>query len=150
MHTFLAEDHTAGGVSLGADRLKVLAADDDRVVRRIVVTKLSGLGYEVTDVEDGQEALGLLEGGQVPDLLITDSLMPRMNGLQLVRAIRQSPDPRLATLPVIMLTSRQGEHDIIEGLEAGLDDYIIKPFSPDELAARVRSVLWRARREPGG
>ena len=135
---------------MGADRLKVLAADDDRVVRRIVVTKLSGLGYEVTDVEDGQEALGLLEGGQVPDLLITDSLMPRMNGLQLVRAIRQSPDPRLATLPVIMLTSRQGEHDIIEGLEAGLDDYIIKPFSPDELAARVRSVLWRARREPGG
>ena len=135
---------------MGADRLKVLAADDDRVVRRIVVTKLSGLGYEVTDVEDGQEALGLLEGGQVPDLLLTDSLMPRMNGLQLVRAIRQSPDPRLATLPVIMLTSRQGEHDIIEGLEAGLDDYIIKPFSPDELAARVRSVLWRARREPGG
>jgi DNA-binding response OmpR family regulator len=135
---------------LGADRLKVLAADDDRVVRRIVVTKLSGLGYEVTDVEDGQEALGLLEGGQVPDLLITDSLMPRMNGLQLVRALRQSPDPRLATLPVIMLTSRQGEHDIIEGLEAGLDDYIIKPFSPDELAARVRSVLWRARQEPGG
>jgi DNA-binding response OmpR family regulator len=136
---------------LGADRLRVLAADDDRVVRRIVVTKLSGLGYEVTDVEDGQEALGLLEGGQVPDLLITDSLMPRMNGLQLVRALRQSPDPRLATLPVIMLTSRQGEHDIIEGLEAGLDDYIIKPFSPDELAARVRSVLWRARRrEPGG
>ena len=136
---------------MGADRLKVLAADDDRVVRRIVVTKLSGLGYEVTDVEDGQEALGLLEGGQVPDLLITDSLMPRMNGLQLVRALRQSPDPRLATLPVIMLTSRQGEHDIIEGLEAGLDDYIIKPFSPDELAARVRSVLWRARRrEPGG
>jgi DNA-binding response OmpR family regulator len=135
---------------LGSDRLRVLAADDDRVVRRIVVTKLSGLGYEVTDVEDGQEALGLLERGQVPDLLITDSLMPRMNGLQLVRAVRQSPDPRLATLPVIMLTSRQGEQDIIEGLEAGLDDYIIKPFSPDELAARVRSVLWRARREPGG
>ena len=135
---------------MGADRLKVLAADDDRVVRRIVVAKLSGLGYEVREAEDGQEALDLLEGGEVPDLLITDSLMPRMNGLQLVRAIRQSPDPRLATLPVIMLTSRQGEHDIIEGLEAGLDDYIIKPFSPDELAARVRSVLWRARREPGG
>jgi DNA-binding response OmpR family regulator len=126
---------------------RILVADDDRVVRRIVVTKLSGLGYDVTDVEDGQEALELLEGGQVPNLLITDSLMPRMNGLQLVRALRQNSSPDLATLPIIMLTSRQGEQDIIEGLEAGVDDYVIKPFSPDELAARVRTVLWRVRRD---
>ncbi len=129
---------------------KILVADDDRLVRRIVVTKLSGLGHEVTDVEDGQEALDLLEEGEIPNLLITDSLMPRVNGLQLVRTLRESPDPDLATLPIIMLTSRQGEQDIIEGLEAGLDDYIIKPFSPDELAARVRTVLWRARRDRGG
>jgi DNA-binding response OmpR family regulator len=129
---------------------KILVADDDRVVRRIVVTKLSGLGYDVTNVEDGQEALDLLEEGQVPNLLITDNLMPRMNGLQLVRALRQSLNPDLATLPIIMLTSRQGEQDIIEGLEAGLDDYVIKPFSPDELAARVRTVLWRARKDRGG
>jgi len=128
---------------------KILVADDDRLVRRIVVTKLSGLGHEVTDVEDGQEALDLLEEGEIPNLLITDSLMPRVNGLQLVRTLRESPDPDLATLPIIMLTSRQGEQDIIEGLEAGLDDYIIKPFSPDELAARVRTVLWRARRDRG-
>ncbi len=127
-----------------------MVADDDRVVRRIVVTKLSGLGYDVTDVEDGQEALELLEGGRVPNLLITDSLMPRMNGLQLVRALRQNSNPDLATLPIIMLTSRQGEQDIIEGLEAGVDDYVIKPFSPDELAARVRTVLWRARRDREG
>lgn len=129
---------------------KILVADDDRVVRRIVETKLSGLGYDVTNVEDGQEALDLLEEGQVPNLLITDNLMPRMNGLQLVRALRQSLNPDLATLPIIMLTSRRGEQDIIEGLEAGLDDYVIKPFSPDELAARVRTVLWRARKDRGG
>lgn len=125
--------------------MKILVADDDRVVRRIVVTKLSGLGYEVTDVEDGQEALDLLESGHVPNLLITDSLMPRINGLQLVRALRQSSNPDLSSLPIIMLTSRQSEQDIIEGLEAGLDDYIIKPFSPDELAARVRTALWRSK-----
>ena len=125
-------------------------ADDDRVVRRIVVTKLSGLGYDVTDVEDGQEALEVLEGGQAPNLLITDSLMPRMNGLQLVRALRQNSNPDPAILPIIMLTSRQGEQDIIEGLEAGVDDYVIKPFSPDEPAARVRTVLWRARRDREG
>jgi DNA-binding response OmpR family regulator len=128
------------------ESLKILVADDDRIVRRIVVTKLSGLGHEVTDVEDGREALDLLEDGHVPNLLITDSLMPRLNGLQLVRALRESSDPTLSTLPIIMLTSRQGEQDVIEGLEAGLDDYIIKPFSPDELAARVRTVLWRSKR----
>jgi DNA-binding response OmpR family regulator len=125
---------------------KILAADDDRIVRRIVVAKLSGLGYEVTQAEDGQEALSLLEDGYVPDLLITDSLMPRMTGLELVRSIRSSPNASLAKLPVIMLTSRQGEHDVIEGLQTGLDDYVTKPFSPDELAARVRTVLWRTRR----
>ena len=125
---------------------KILAADDDRIVRRIVVAKLSGLGYDVTQAEDGQEALRLIEDGYVPDLLITDSLMPRMTGLELVRSIRSSPDDALAKLPVIMLTSRQGEHDVIEGLQTGLDDYVTKPFSPDELAARVRSVLWRTRR----
>ncbi len=125
---------------------KILAADDDRIVRRIVVAKLSGLGYDVTQAEDGQEALNLLEGGYVPDLLITDSLMPRMTGLELVRSIRSSPNADLAKLPVIMLTSRQGEHDVIEGLQTGLDDYVTKPFSPDELAARVKTALWRARR----
>lgn len=121
-----------------------MVADDERVVRRIVVAKLYGLGYEVSDVEDGREALDLLEEGEIPDLLITDSNMPRMNGLQLVRAIRASDDPALSLLPIIMLTARQGERDIIEGLETGLDDYVIKPFSPDELAARVQTVLWRS------
>lgn len=124
----------------------ILVADDDRVVRRIVVTKLYGLGYEVTDVEDGREALDLLEEGAIPDLLITDSNMPRMSGLQLVRAIRDNKDPDLVKLPIIMLTARQSERDIIEGLETGLDDYVIKPFSPDELAARVRTALWRSNR----
>ena len=128
---------------------RVLVADDDRIVRRIVVGKLSGLGYEVREVEDGQAALDLLVGGEVPDLLITDSLMPRMNGLELVRSIRSNPEVGLSSLPVIMLTSRQSEHDVIEGLETGLDDYVTKPFSPDELVARVRTVLWRTRRDRG-
>ena len=124
----------------------ILVADDDRVVRRIVVAKLHGLGYEVEEAEDGQEVLDHLEEGEIPDLLITDANMPRINGLQLVRKLRESQDPALALLPIIMLTARQGEHDIIEGLKIGLDDYVIKPFSPDELAARVQTVLWRASR----
>ena len=125
--------------------VKILAADDDRIVRRIVVAKLTGLGYDVTEAQDGQEALDILESGNVPDLLITDSLMPRMGGLELVRNVRKSQNDAVSALPVIMLTSRQGERDIIEGLETGLDDYVTKPFSPDELAARVKTALWRPR-----
>lgn len=125
---------------------KILMADDDRIVRRIVAAKLSGLGYDLTQAEDGQEALRLLQDGFVPDLVITDSLMPRMTGLELARSIRSSPDADVARLPIIMLTSRQGENDVIEGLQTGLDDYVTKPFSPDELAARVRTALWRASR----
>jgi DNA-binding response OmpR family regulator len=130
--------------------MKILVADDDRIVRRIVVAKLTGLGYEVAEAEDGQEALRLLGGGEVPDLLITDSFMPRTSGLELVRSIRDSSNDGLAKLPVIMLTSRQGERDVVEGLETGLDDYVTKPFSPDELAARVRTLLWRVRRDRNG
>jgi DNA-binding response OmpR family regulator len=139
--------HREGGALLDFEGLSILVVDDDRVVRRIVVAKLYGLGYEVEEAEDGQEALDLLlEEGEVPDLLITDNSMPRVNGFQLVRRLRESEDPALATLPVIMLTARQGEHDVIEGLKTGADDYVIKPFSPDELAARVQTVLWRSAR----
>lgn len=135
--------------SVSEDVLRILVADDDRIVRRIVTTKLSGLGYEVSEAQDGQEAVDRLADGEVPDLLITDQLMPRMNGLQLVRAVRESARKELASLPIIMLTSRGGERDIIEGLKTGLDDYVIKPFSPDELAARVKTVLWRVARFRG-
>lgn len=123
----------------------IIVADDDRMIRRIVTTKLSGLGYDVAEAEDGQAALERLQSGEVPDLLITDQLMPRLDGIQLVRKIRASDDENIATLPVIMLTSKSKEQDVIEGLEVGMDDYVSKPFSPDELAARVRTVLWRAR-----
>lgn len=69
-----------------------------------------------------------------------------LDGLQLVCEIRASKDTSVAGLPIIMLTSKNQERDVIEGLEVGMDDYVSKPFSPDELAARVRTVLWRARR----
>ncbi len=116
-------------------------------MRRIVVAKLYGMGYEVEEAEDGQEALDFLEDGEIPDLLITDNNMPRMNGFQLVRRLRESEDPAVAMLPIIMLTARQGEHDVIEGLKSGADDYVVKPFSPDELAARVQTTLWRANKQ---
>ena len=108
----------------------IMVVDDDRVVRRIVVAKLYAPGYEVEEAEDGREAFELLaEAKEVPDLLTADSNMPRMSGLQLVRALREHGNKALALMPIIMLTARQGERDIIEGLEIGLDDYANKPFS---------------------
>lgn len=126
--------------------VKVMVVDDDRMIRRIVSTKLSGLGYAVEEAEDGEEALERCRGGELPDLLITDQLMPRLDGLQLVLKIRASEDPGTAALPIIMLTAKSQEQDVIEGLEVGIDDYVSKPFSPDELAARVRAILWRDQR----
>ncbi|CAN5597363.1 N/A [soil metagenome] len=134
---------------MSLSNIRILVADDDRMIRRIVATKLSGLGYTVLEAEDGQEALSQLEDGEIPDLLITDQLMPRVNGLQLIRAIRSSSNSEKSVLPVIMLTSKGSEQDVIQGLEAGLDDYVVKPFSPNELAARVRTVLWRTQRMHG-
>lgn len=132
-----------------SNTIRILVADDDRMIRRIVTTKLSGLGYAVEETEDGQEAVERLESGEVPDLLITDQLMPRLDGIQLVRKIRASGNSEVANLPVIMLTSKSQEQDVIEGLEVGMDDYVSKPFSPDELAARVRALLWRAGKSRG-
>jgi DNA-binding response OmpR family regulator len=134
---------------LDPSTIRILVADDDRMIRRIVVTKLSGLGYVVEEAEDGQAALERLGDGATPDLLITDQLMPRMDGLQLVRKIRASENSSIAALPIIMLTSKSQEQDVIEGFKVGMDDYVSKPFSPDELAARVGAVLWRARRMRG-
>jgi DNA-binding response OmpR family regulator len=122
----------------------ILVADDDRTTARILSTKLSGVGHFVTVVSDGQEVLDALRRGEAPDLLITDRHMPRVNGLELVRALRG--DAAFDELPIIMLTASGNEEDVLVGLEAGVDDYVIKPFSPDELAARVRTVLWRAGR----
>jgi len=128
---------------------RVLVVDDDRVTRRIVSVKLSGLGYTVDEASDGQEALEMIASGELPTLVIVDQSMPRLTGLELVRAIRSHQDERVAALPIIMLTSHQSEEAIVRGLEAGVDDYVIKPFSPNELAARVRTVLWRCQRAAG-
>lgn len=92
-----------------------------------------------------QETLGLLEGGYAPDLLITGNWIPRVNGLQLIRALRESPDPALSRVPIMMMTLQRSEQHLIESLDAGADDYLAKPFFPNELAARVRALLRRAR-----
>jgi two-component system response regulator ResD len=119
---------------------RVLIADDDTVVRDVVRRYLERDGLEVTVAGDGSEALRVL-GTQRIDVAVLDVMMPGPSGLSLCRTLRQSGD---YSVPVILLTALGEEDDRIAGLEAGADDYLTKPFSPRELALRVRSVLRRA------
>jgi DNA-binding response OmpR family regulator len=123
---------------------RVLIADDDAVVRDVVRRYLERDGLEVRVAGDGNEALRVL-GSERIDVAVLDVMMPGPSGLSLCRTLRQGGD---YTVPVILLTALGEEDDRIAGLEAGADDYLTKPFSPRELALRVRSVLRRAPAAP--
>ncbi|MGB8404278.1 MAG: response regulator transcription factor [Mycobacterium sp.] len=118
----------------------VLIADDDPVVRDVVRRYLERDGHDVAIARDGSEALQLLHSTRV-DLAVLDVMMPGPDGLELCRSVRSDEG---YGMPVILLTALGEEDDRIAGLEAGADDYLTKPFSPRELALRVRSVLRRA------
>ena len=117
---------------------KVLVVDDEPTVREVVVGYLRRDGHTVSEAADGPTALDLLESDP-PDLVVLDMMLPGVNGLDILRSIRARGD-----MPVIMLTARAEETDRVAGLELGADDYVVKPFSPRELAARVNGVLRRA------
>jgi len=115
--------------------MKVLVADDDRVVATALSGVLTGWGYDVVVANDGLEAWKKIVDEQ-PSLAIVDWMMPGLDGTELCRRIRQ--DPRLAILHVILLTGRTEKADLVVGLEAGADDYMVKPFQIDEMRARVQ------------
>lgn len=121
----------------------VLVAEDDADIRDLVAFKLEQAGYEVITAEDGPSALAAARRS-APDLAVLDVSMPGMSGLDVCRQLRA--DPTTATIPIIMLTARAQERDVEDGLTAGADDYMIKPFSPRELVARVHTQLGKARR----
>ncbi|MGH3132495.1 MAG: response regulator [Gaiellaceae bacterium] len=116
----------------------VLVVDDEPIVREVVVRYLAREGHRTLEAADGDAARGAIERSD-PDLVVLDVMLPGTDGLELCRWIRSTSE-----LPVIMLTARGEEADRIVGLELGADDYVTKPFSPRELAARVRSVLRRS------
>ncbi len=119
---------------------RVLVADDDPDILALVAYRLERSGYEVLTASDGADALRLTIAHR-PDLVVLDVMMPRIDGYGVTRAIRQHP-PTERT-PVLLLTARVQEADVARGFEAGADDYIKKPFSPQELRARVQAVLGR-------
>lgn len=119
------------------NKATVLMVDDERRYRELVELNLTPRGYRVIQAEDGLTALNLLESEQ-PDLVILDLMMPRMDGYEFCRRVRE-----YSTVPIIMLTAKAEEAQKIQGLRLGADDYVTKPFSPDELLARIEAVLRR-------
>ncbi len=121
----------------------ILIVDDEPAIIRLVRAKLQADGYAVLTADRGEEALALLEQDR-PDLVILDLMMPGMDGHETLRRLRSRTQ-----IPVIMLTARAGDADKLKGLQSGADDYVTKPFNPDELAARVAVVIRRATGEGG-
>jgi DNA-binding response OmpR family regulator len=132
------DEHRADGLT--EDEL-VLVVEDNHDVRAYIVENLTD--FRVQEAGNGETGLNLAIE-LTPDLIITDVMMPEMDGFELARHLRS--DQRTSHIPIIMLTARAGEEDRIEGLETGIDDYLIKPFSPKELNVRVRNLIDQRRR----
>ena len=115
----------------------ILLADDEASIRRILETRLSMIGYQVVTACDGKEALDLFRRYE-PDLVVLDIMMPKLDGYGVIQELRKESD-----VPIVMLTAMADVADRITGLELGADDYVVKPFSPKELEARIRCVLRR-------
>ncbi|MGA2482473.1 MAG: response regulator transcription factor [Candidatus Acidiferrales bacterium] len=120
---------------------RILIIEDDRDIVELVRYNLANEGYQITAALDGSTGLAALRKSP-PDLLLLDLMLPRISGLEICREIRR--DETLNRLPILMLTARGDEADRVVGLEMGADDYVTKPFSPRELAARVKALLRRA------
>jgi len=117
---------------------KIMIVDDEPAIGKLLIYQLSGFGYQANYVQDGLSALQRLTAER-PDLVLLDVMMPQISGWEICRQIRA-----YSTVPVIMLTAKSGDPDIVTGLEAGADDYITKPFSMTQLHARIEAVLRRA------
>lgn len=116
---------------------KILVVEDETSIREVINLYLKRAGYEVVLAKDGLEAIEALTK-EMPDLIVLDLMLPHVDGMEITRWLRERGD-----VPIIMLTARREESDRIAGLEMGADDYVVKPFSPQELVSRVRAVLRR-------
>lgn len=125
-------------------KLKVLVVDDEEAIRDMIQFALEQAGMKVSTASSAYEAI-LKINEKRPDIILMDWMMPGVSGIELTRRLRK--DDHTSDIPIIMLTARITEDDKVTGLEAGADDYLIKPFSPRELLARIKAVLRRSRSE---
>lgn len=128
----------------GMNETRILVVEDEPSLAEVVSLYLKRAGYQVQVAVDGKQAMTMLEK-QIPDFVILDLMLPEIDGLSLTRWLRDR-----SNVPIIMVTARREEIDRIAGLEMGADDYVVKPFSPQELVSRVRAVLRRTGREQAG
>jgi two-component system KDP operon response regulator KdpE len=119
----------------------VLVVDDEGAIVRLLRATLEADGFAVITADRGEQAIRLLNQER-PDLIVLDVMMPEMDGFETLRRIRS--DSQVPTVPIIMLTARTGDVDKLKGFQSGADDYVTKPFNPDELLARIAAVLRRA------
>ena len=126
------------------NEIQILVVEDEPSLAEVVSLYLKRAGYQVQVAADGKQAMTILEK-QIPDFIILDLMLPEIDGLSLTRWLRDR-----SNVPIIMVTARREEIDRIAGLEMGADDYVVKPFSPQELVSRVRAVLRRTGREQAG
>ena len=124
---------------------KILIVDDDPHIREVLSFALGKAGMETSEAGDGEAALAAIERGS-PDLVVLDINMPRMDGLEVCRRLRGQQGAGGGDLPILFLSSRDDEIDRVVGLELGADDYVVKPFSPREVVARVSAILKRGGR----
>ncbi|MDP9100467.1 MAG: response regulator [Verrucomicrobiota bacterium] len=127
-----SSNHLESPAAAGS-KTTVLVAEDDLVSRELISTRLAKWGYNVVVTKDGIEAITILRGPSPPSLAILDWMMPGMDGLEICRRVREAAK----VVYIILLTARGGKENVIEGLRAGADDYLIKPFDKDELHARI-------------
>ena len=127
----------------------ILVIEDDRQIQRVVQGYLEQAGYHVLTTADGDAGLALAQH-EKPTLIVLDLMLPGLDGWGITQRLRQSGDPAVATVHIIMLTARVEEADRVRGLTLGADDYVVKPFSPRELVARVHAALRRIQRLPVG
>lgn len=117
---------------------RILVVDDDAASRRLLEVRLRSLSAEIRIAKDGEEALQVIETFS-PDVILLDYMMPKVSGIEVIKRLRE--DERFKSIPVILITARGSQQDKVTGLDAGADDYVVKPFEPFELLARVRSML---------
>ena len=122
----------------------ILVVDDEEMIRRLIAKYAAFEGHSITEAGDGMEAVRLCQENKY-DILIMDIMMPELDGFSACRQIRKFSD-----VPIIMLSARGEEYDKINGFEIGIDDYVVKPFSPRELMLRIDAILKRSRTRPGG
>ncbi|MFI5400037.1 MAG: response regulator [SAR324 cluster bacterium] len=122
----------------------ILVVEDEEDIQELVAYNLGREGYQVTAVASGEELVKKTKSG-VPDLVVLDLMLPGMDGLEVCKLLKN--EPRTRHVPIVMLTAKSEEADIVAGLELGADDYVTKPFSPKVLIARVRAVLRRRNRQ---